>query len=183
LSSFCLAWFIARCCFSSTQLIPLDSHQNNQWRLITLVLPYHHFESTLPFSSWSFYHYNSNHRNQLRYAASKHIFSLYHLKTLLILLACDVAPNPALITINFCNIWSIRNKSALIFDYIHCNAPDIFGVSETHLSPHESASLIQDFTPPDYNFFIYTAPTVLAVVLGASSNRHLLVQLYQLQSS
>jgi hypothetical protein len=100
LSSFCLAWFIARCCFSSTQLIPLDSHQYNQLRLITLVLPYHHFESTLPFSTWSLYHYNFTHRNQLRYADSKHIFSLYRLKTLLILLACDVARNPGPITIN-----------------------------------------------------------------------------------
>jgi hypothetical protein len=41
---------------------------------------------------------------------------------------------------------------------MHCNAPDIFGVSETHLSPHESASLIQDLTPPDYNFFHIPRP-------------------------
>jgi hypothetical protein len=41
---------------------------------------------------------------------------------------------------------------------MHCNAPDIFEVSETHLSPHESASLIQDLTPPDYNFFHIPRP-------------------------
>jgi hypothetical protein len=41
---------------------------------------------------------------------------------------------------------------------MHCNAPDIFGVSETHLPPHESASLIQDLTPPDYNFFHIPRP-------------------------
>jgi hypothetical protein len=29
----------------------------------------------------------------------------------------------------------------------------VFRVSETHLSPFESANLIQDLTPPDYNFY------------------------------
>jgi hypothetical protein len=111
------------------------------------------------------------------------ILSLYQLKTFLILLACDVTLNPGLITINFCNIRSILNKSALVFVYNHCNAPDIFGVSETHLSPQESANLTQDLTPPDYNFFIYPSPTVLAVVLGASSRHHLVVKLYQCQIS
>jgi hypothetical protein len=69
-----------------------------------------------------------------------------------------VADNPGPIFINFCNIRSIRNKSALIFEYMHSNVPDIFGVSETHLSPFESASLIQDLAPPDYNFYHVPRP-------------------------
>jgi hypothetical protein len=36
---------------------------------------------------------------------------------------------------------------------MHSNDPDIISVSETYLSPFESASLIQDLTPPDYNFY------------------------------
>jgi hypothetical protein len=122
------------------------------------VLPYKNFEPTLSFSSWSLFHYNSTHINQLRYVAAKRIFSLHRLKSILILLACDVARNPGPIKIDFCNIRSIRNKSALIFDYISSNGPDIFGLSETHLSKDESASLIQDLTPPGYMLFHLPRP-------------------------
>jgi hypothetical protein len=69
-----------------------------------------------------------------------------------------VTHNPGSIKIDFCNIHSIHNISALIFDYIFSKGPDIFGLSETHVSKDESASFIQDLTPPGYMLFQLTRP-------------------------
>ena len=136
-SCFCLAWFIAKFLFSPTQLVTLDRHQQNQSWLLCLVLPVQHFEPTPSYSSWSLYYF---HFCQPRYAVSKHISSLDFLKTLLILLAGDVARNPGPINVCFCNMRSLRNKSAIIQDTVNCYSPHIFGISETFLSSSEPHS-------------------------------------------
>jgi hypothetical protein len=144
------------------------------------VLLYHHFEPSLSFTSWSLYHCNYSHYNQLRYFAATCIFSFHRLKSIFIVLAFDLACNPGPIKIEFCNICSIHNKSAQVFDYIISKVPDIFGLSETHLSKDESASFIQDLLV--ICCFIYLDLTILVVVLGALLSHHKLVLLYQHQT-
>ena len=114
-----------------------------------MVLPVKNFEPNLSFSTFSLYYF---HFGQPKHGVSKYTTSL-PFSILLILLAGDVARNPGPINVCFCNMRSLRNKSAIIQDIVNCHSPDIFGVSETFLSSSEPDSLINDITPVGYNFF------------------------------
>ena len=76
---------------------------------------------------------------------------------LILLLSGDIALNPGPIPTHdfrfgFTNIRSIKNKSASLSQLLISHDLDMFGVTETWLTPNETKSLIKDVIPAGYTF-------------------------------
>ena len=114
--------------------------------------------SNAPFSKSIFLHLHCRNvrrigRLPLSIQSSVHSSSFHFL----LLLSGDIALNPGPMPTHdfrfgFTNIRSIRNKSAAISQLLVSHGMDLFGLTETWLTPSETDSFMKEITPSGYVF-------------------------------
>ena len=69
---------------------------------------------------------------------------------LLLLLSGDVELNPGPVNFGFTNCRSLRNKGPLMTNLLNSGAYDLFGLTETHIKPSDTAGHLSSLHPDHY---------------------------------
>jgi len=114
--------------------------------------------------TWLFFHYNHtlSRYSPLSFPTIANCSKLFTL----LLLSGDVALNPGPINFGFTNCRSIRNKHAVVADFVSSNSINILGLTETHIRSYDTASFLSELTPPNFTLFQVPRPVKLGGGVG-----------------